>query len=298
MHVNGIQSEAFLAHSMAPNNQTSSSHVPPPAQQNYMNVDSNGTGFIAPLSSNPQDHGLHIGELRKNAKRLVPIHYINVAFITDGFNTLRSSKSMVTEASSEMTANVSDPLSSGGAAILGNSSDRQISDGSGPQQPHFQHQLTAMSQISPPRPTDALQQNDYYNLQQPAPVLPTLPGPMPTVSSRGQSASSGPSSKAESPSAFYFQQFQNPPAHLSSSDGNGAFSRVRPRTPPEERARRRERNLAEDARKSKLGDIQDLIHLEPPLSEDVIMRALQSRFFNQKYFVGKIFFKDLQQFPK
>jgi hypothetical protein len=35
-----------------------------------------------------------------------------------------------------------------------------------------------------------------------------------------------------------------------------------------------------------LAEVQDLIHLESPLTEDDVMRTLQARFFNQKYFVS------------
>ena len=31
--------------------------------------------------------------------------------------------------------------------------------------------------------------------------------------------------------------------------------------------------------------VDDLIHLEDPIEEDSVVRALQARFFNQKYFV-------------
>ena len=34
--------------------------------------------------------------------------------------------------------------------------------------------------------------------------------------------------------------------------------------------------------------VDDLIHLEDPIEEDSVVRALQARFFNQKYFVSTI----------
>ena len=55
-----------------------------------------------------------------------------------------------------------------------------------------------------------------------------------------------------------------------------------------ERLRRRERVAADEARKNKLAELQDMIHLEGELSEDSVVRALQTRFFNQKYFVSMI----------
>ena len=53
-----------------------------------------------------------------------------------------------------------------------------------------------------------------------------------------------------------------------------------------ERLRRRERVAADEARKNKLSELRDLIHLEGELTEDSVVRALQTRFFNQKYFVS------------
>jgi len=57
----------------------------------------------------------------------------------------------------------------------------------------------------------------------------------------------------------------------------------RPSTPPSERQRRREKALAEEMRKSKLADIEDLIRLQGPLTEDAVLKTLQARFYNQKY---------------
>ncbi len=42
------------------------------------------------------------------------------------------------------------------------------------------------------------------------------------------------------------------------------------------------------SRTSRLTELHDLIHLDPPLSEDAILRTMQARFFNQKYFVSTI----------
>ena len=54
----------------------------------------------------------------------------------------------------------------------------------------------------------------------------------------------------------------------------------------EERLKQREQLAVEEVRKSKLVDVQDLIHLTPPLSEDLVLRTLQARFFNKCYFVS------------
>ena len=53
-----------------------------------------------------------------------------------------------------------------------------------------------------------------------------------------------------------------------------------------ERLRRRERVAADEARKNKMAELTDLIHIEGDLTEDAVVRALQTRFFNQKYFVS------------
>ena len=218
--------------------------------------------------------------------------------VSDGFNTLRSVRSHVTEVSSVMTANVSDPPSSGGG-------------GGG-----VVSQLAPPSQLSPPQPISTLQHN-YSNIQQPAAMLPTPPNglisnghssrpmgpsslPSTAASSRTHSASPGGSGSpfaqpqsshqnaaaAAAVPASQGQQQQQP----SEQPQSGAFSRsaVRPRTPQEERMRKRERNMADEARKSRMAELQDLIHLEAPLSEDAIMRTLQARFFNQKYYVSTI----------
>ncbi len=51
-------------------------------------------------------------------------------------------------------------------------------------------------------------------------------------------------------------------------------------------------NADESSRRSssKLAEVGDLIHLDAPLQEDTILRALQARFFNQKYFVSLIYY--------
>jgi hypothetical protein len=81
---------------------------------------------------------------------------------------------------------------------------------------------------------------------------------------------------------------------LPGSQLAGTFSRsaVRPRTPAEEggqQQRRRERVAQlDDMKRGNLGGLNDLILLEPPLNEDAVIRALQARFFNQKYHVSEM----------
>ena len=221
--------------------------------------------------------------------------YIFHIQISDAFNTLRSVRSHVTEVSSVMTANVSDPASSNGAPPLPETGPAHSNTNSG---------LTPPSQMSPPRPISTLQHN-YSNIPQPAPVIPQLQYNAPQRPPQGPSSlPSNDNSPAGGSSPFTLgiplnsnPQLQNGiiPSNGFSGQvfqgveaGGGAFSRsaVRPRTPMEEKIRKRERNLAEEFRKSKLAELQDLIHMDLPLTEDSIMRALQARFFNQKYFVS------------
>ena len=85
----------------------------------------------------------------------------------------------------------------------------------------------------------------------------------------------------------------------------GAFSRsaVRPRTPPHSQPQSSRpppggpatNSVAGTAAsssvdRSKLAEVQDLIHLEPAIYEDDVMRTLQARFFHQKYFVSEAAF--------
>ena len=76
------------------------------------------------------------------------------------------------------------------------------------------------------------------------------------------------------------EQQQNLNPQLSAANSGS----IRSRTPIEERIRIA--NFAEDVKKSKLADVQDLIHLQPPLSEDIVLRTLQARYFNKNYFVS------------
>ena len=212
----------------------------------------------------------------------------------DGFSTLRSVRSHVTEVSSVMTANVSDPASSGGRL-----------------KPAPLQQQQQQQQLSPPaQPVSTLQHN-YSNIQQPSPVLAAAVSD-PHLSRNGLSASqrpSGPNSlTGSSNNASPFAQLavtatpaiitngntQPPVGILPPGVQGGAFSRsaVRPRTPTDEPRTHRRRERApptDDAKKSKLGNLSDLIHLEPPLNEDAVIRALQARFFNQKYYVSFLY---------
>lgn len=93
---------------------------------------------------------------------------------------------------------------------------------------------------------------------------------------------------AFSPAATSFSM--PPPIPSSAPPLEGAIRAVpsRSSTPPSERQRRREKVLAEEMRKSKLADIDDLIRLQGPLTEDAVLKTLQARFYNQKYQVGAV----------
>ena len=163
------------------------------------------------------------------------------SFILEGFNTLRSEKSHVTEVSSVMTANVSDPSSNGG----NQTNQLPISTtSSGPVAPSstIQPSTTTTCQLSPPQPVNTLQQHNYSNIQQPSAVLPNvLHQQLPPNSQRPSGPNSLPSNNspaAGSGSPFAGGTVTTFSGSVSNGDINGvassgAFSRsaVRPRTP-------------------------------------------------------------------
>ena len=89
--------------------------------------------------------------------------------VPDEFNTLRSggagSQSHVTEVSSVMTANVSDPATSGSANGGQQQQLTSVADTNSQQPPTQPCQMS-----SPPQPVSTLQHN-YSNIQQPAPLV-------------------------------------------------------------------------------------------------------------------------------
>ena len=89
--------------------------------------------------------------------------------VPDEFNTLRSggagSQSHVTEVSSVMTANVSDPATSGSANGGQQPQLTSTADTNSQQPPTQPCQMS-----SPPQPVSTLQHN-YSNIQQPAPLV-------------------------------------------------------------------------------------------------------------------------------
>ena len=170
--------------------------------------------------------------------------------------------------SSAMTPNVSDPGGHPGMDV--SSTNGQLNNGCSNDE-----NLSQLS--SPPKPVSTLVQHNYSNIHQPIPR-----GPTSLTSSRTQSSNTSP-------------VLTGSPLNLNGEGGaftkpqpsgqSNTISRV-PRTPPEERVARREKMVFEEAKKSRLADINDLIHLDSPITEDAVIRTLQSRYFNQKYVVS------------
>ena len=171
--------------------------------------------------------------------------------------------------SSAMTPNVSDPGGHPGMDVSNTSG--QLNNGCSNDE--------NISQLSsPPKPVSTLVQHNYSNIHQPIPR-----GPTSLTSSRTQSSNTSP-------------VLTGSPLNLNGE--GGAFTKPqpsgqstntissRPRTPPEERVARREKMVLEEAKKSRLADINDLIHLDSPITEDAVIRTLQSRYVNQKYVVS------------
>ena len=130
---------------------------------------------------------------------------------------------------------------------------------------------TTITQASPPKPVSTVLQHNYSNIHQPIPRQTTS-----LTSSRTQSSNTSPVLTNSPPCGGVVATF--------SSEG-GAFTKLTQRTatPPDKKP--------EEFGKSKLAEINDLIHLEvnggvSNLNEDLIIRTLQSRFFNQKHFVS------------
>ena len=162
--------------------------------------------------------------------------------IVEGFNTLRSVKSHVTEVSSVMTANVSDPSTNGGnpsqqpPSSMANTNAVPVT--SPPMPP-----TTSACQLSPPQPVNTLQQHNYSNIQQPAAVMPSVlsqqlnqptsqrpSGPNSLPSNNSPAAGSG-SPFAGATATTFSGSASN--GDIGGGTGGGAFSRsaVRPRTP-------------------------------------------------------------------
>jgi len=191
-------------------------------------------------------------------------------------NTLKSTKSHVTTEANSL-ANVSDPASGGSSQAT--AGDRVCGSGS------VNKQLTTSN--SPVAP-----QHNYSNIQHPIP-RPVNSNGGSLTSSRTQSSNASPAMAASPvvpshgppnipppPIPTSDEQQQNLNPQLSAANSGS----IRSRTPIEERIRIA--NFAEDVKKSKLADVQDLIHLQPPLSEDIVLRTLQARYFNKNYFTN------------
>ena len=174
-----------------------------------------------------------------------------------------------------MTPNVSDP--GGGGPGLGLSPGPAGMDVSGQLVNNGCNDENISQLSSPPKPVSTLQHN-YSNIHQP------IPRPTSLTSSRTQSSNTSPVLTG-SPLNLNGEggAFTKP---QPSGQSNTMISSRVPRTPPEERVARREKMVFEEAKKSRLADINDLIHLDSPITEDAVIRTLQSRYFNQKYVVS------------
>lgn len=178
--------------------------------------------------------------------------------------TIRSNKSQgTTEAVS--LANVSDPNSGTG------SSNNANKTGGSSSIHHSQH--------------------NYSNVQHPhshcdpAPKTTNTSNGGSLTSSRTQSSNASPANAMLGPdSPFGGGSLQVPPNVPPPPVPDDNFGRRS--TPLEERIKKREQQVAEEAKKSKLAELQDLIHLEQPINEDLVLRALQSRFFSRKFFTN------------
>jgi len=196
-------------------------------------------------------------------------------------NTLKSTKSHVTTEAHSL-ANVSDPNSGGSSQAT--AGDRVCGSDS------VNKQLTTSN--SPVAP-----QHNYSNIQHPIP-RPVNSNGGSLTSSRTQSSNASPA-MAASPVVPSHGPPNIPPPPIPTSDERDSNPQqqilipqvstansgsIRSRTPIEERIR--VANFAEEVKKSKLADVQDLIHLQPPLSEDIVLRTLQARYFNRNYFTN------------
>ena len=129
-------------------------------------------------------------------------------------------------------------------------------------------------------------QHNYSNVQHPTtlPKNPSNGGSL--TSSRTQSSNASPANAMLGPESPFGGTLQIPPNIPPPPVPEDNFGRRA--TPLEERIRKREQLVAEEAKKSKLAELQDLIHLEQPINEDLVLRALQSRFFSKKFFVSLV----------
>ena len=163
--------------------------------------------------------------------------------IVEGFNTLRSVKSHVTEVSSVMTANVSDPSTNGGNPSQQQPPSSMANTNAVPVTSPPMPPTTSACQLSPPQPVNTLQQHNYSNIQQPAAVMPSVlsqqlnqptsqrpSGPNSLPSNNSPAAGSG-SPFAGATATTFSGSASN--GDIGGGTGGGAFSRsaVRPRTP-------------------------------------------------------------------
>lgn len=143
--------------------------------------------------------------------------------------------------------------------------------------------MTPLGQMSPPKPISSIQNNASV-IQQPFPVMPLLKS---SCKSGNKSSGNPASLMTAAPSPFGSQTLGIPPA-LTTNDASSAFSAVIRGQQYHQQVSGNHMDVSggDEASNSKLANLDDLIRLEPPLTEEAIMRTLQARFYNQKYFVS------------
>jgi len=206
----------------------------------------------------------------------------------------------------QMTVSVAQPIQNGMVKppLPTTGLPKYISGGQMQQQPSFHDEISTLRSVRShfSHMTDisaslSLQQHNYSNISPVAPGPGAAVGavPCPGVITGPPPPQHGPPSVASSctrhtPTSFSSiqQTCPHPPPPIPSSAPplEGAVVRsvpTRHSTPPSERQRRREKELAEEMKNSKLANIEDLIRLQGPLTEDAVVKTLQARFYNNKY---------------
>ena len=113
-------------------------------------------------------------------------------------------------------------------------------------------------------------QHNYSNVLHPNASNPKTASGGSLTSSRTQSSNGSPDLPDHDPSPLGLLPPNIPP----------------PPIPTEQIIRREQQQQLDEVRKSKLADVHDLIHLPQPITEDLVLRALQARFFNRNYFTN------------
>ena len=143
---------------------------------------------------------------------------------------------------------------------------------------HVTTEATSLANVSDPNSAGSnplirstSPQHNYSNIVHPGASNPKTASGGSLTSSRTQSSNGSPDLDHDSGPLGLLSQPPNIPP---------------PPIPTEQIIRREQQQQLEEVRKSKLADVHDLIHLPQPITEDLVLRALQARFFNRNYFVS------------